>query len=787
MREKEQHPSYDELDLGEFTAHFGVLSADDEDFLTPPVEEEKSSPAEPPAAPEEDSASLEELWDHAEHTAPPAEPEEEEPAFVPPQEIFDPPAEEPVKSTSAYWEESEAPAEPGHDFFSHEETEESEEPEEDEEDYDDDTPRLLDRVAAFFARRMPPSPEELEESHPPKAEESQETTSHSPEIPHPAAPASSASAEGPISVATVVASTVDAVMEERKDDQRRYQEQRKKTQKEQEKIHRSNSDRAMDTVDLSGEEPSLVEATVRQKRLQKRLRKNAVAATVLALLSWVPALVEAFGVVIPYYSTMPLVRSVTSAVLLGAVCIAGFPVFVAGFTRRRLNCFTLVSVGAVVTLADTATMTVMADRWNAAPFSAISAAAVAFALWGECWKVGALREGFRLVALGQPAYVVDLTTNGAVKQHGSSVTFYNRTVREDVAARWQHLLLPVVFVGSLVFALLASVGQGKGQNFLWCWSAILTAGSALALPFVYSLPYLRIAKRMGISGSAVAGFYGAQQLSYSKEILVTDQDLFPPGTIRLGTPKIISEDRRKAASYAGSLAIAYDCGWSRLFSSYMVNERGRREHLEHFHIHDEGGVSASIYGETTILGTAPLLRRMSVRLPKSLERKNALYLSIDGELVAIYPLDYKPADSVGWALHAMHRNGITPLFITRDPNLTLRGIKSFFGTDGGGLMLDLNERLNLSAEKAEDLRPNALLYREGLAPYMEAVAGSKRLCRAVRWGNTITLLGSVAGTLLSFYLMFVDRISLLTPGQLMLFLLLWTLPVFLLAWNTDHL
>ena len=775
MREKEQHPSYDELDLGEFTAHFGVLSADDDEFLlSPSVKEEESAVPEPSAAPEESAESLEELWDHAEHPQTPEEPAEEEPAFVPPQEVFDPPAEEPVKSPSAYWEESEAP-EPGHDFFSHEEEEESEEPEEDEEDYDDDTPRLLDRVAAFFARRMPPPPEDLP----------QEKETPPPEPPH--APAASASAEGPISVATVVASTVDAVMEERKDDQRRYQEQRKKTQKEQEKIHRSNSDRAMDTVDLSGEEPSLAEATVRQKRLYLRLRKNAVAATVLALLSWVPVLAEAFGIVIPYYSTMPLVRSVTSAVLLGAVCIAAFPVFVAGFTRRRLNCFTLVAVGAVVTLADTATVTVLADRWNAAPFSAISGAALALALWGECWKAGALREGFRLVALGQPAYVVDLTPNGATKSHGRSATFYNRTMKEDVAARWQHLLLPVVFVGSLVFALLASVGQGKGQNFLWCWSAILTASSALALSFVYSLPYLRIAKRMGVSGSAVAGFYGAQQLSYSKEILVTDQDLFPPGTIRLGTPKIISEDRRKAASYAGSLAIAYDCGWSRLFSSYMVNERGRREHLEHFHIHDEGGVSASIYGETTILGTAPLLRRMSVRLPKSLERKNALYLSIDGELVAIYPLDYKPADSVGWALHAMHRNGITPLFITRDPNLTLRGIKSFFGTDGGGLMLDLNERLNLSAEKSEDLRPNALLYREGLAPYMEAVAGSKRLCRAVRWGNAITLLGSVAGALLSFYLMFVGRTSLLTPGQLMLFLLLWTLPVFLLAWNTDHL
>ena len=785
MREHEQKPTFDELDLGDFTAHFGVLRADDEEEA---AAEETAVPT--PAA----------LWEEAEAGDGPADP-----VFLPSQEIFDPPAAEadnpppqsmepltPADLEEEPYEDIPAPRSRFHfmDLFSRgldeEDEDGSDEEAVDEEAPDEEDFREPEAVSAreeepetapaspvFSAKSLLRRVRPKERSAPP---------------PSPASPPQSPPpAEDAISVATVVASTVDAVMEERKDDQRRYQEQRKKTKKEQEKIHRSNSDRAMDTADLSGEEPSLVEATVRQKRLYLRLRKNAVAATILALLSWVLPLIEVFGVVIPFFDTIPLARTVIAAVLLAGVCIAGFPVFVAGFTRRRINCFTLVSLSALVTLADTASMPAMAGRWEAAPFSAVAAAAMALALWGECWRAGALREGFRLVALGQPAYVVDLTEHGAVKQSGSATTFYNRTMKEDTATRWQHLLLPVVLAGSLVFALLASVGQGKGSNFLWCWSAILTASSALSLPFVYSLPYLRLAKRMGVSGSAVAGYYGAQQLSYSKELLITDQDLFPPGTIRLGTPKIISEDTRKAASYAGSLALAYDCGWTPLFASYMTNERGRREHLEHFHVHDEGGVSASIYGETTILGTASLLRRMSVRLPKSLERKNALYLSIDGDLVAIYPLDYKPADSVRWALHAMRRNGITPLFITRDPNLTLRGIKAFFGGDGGGLMLDLNERLNLSEMEHRDLRPNALLYREGLAPYLEAVAGGKRLCRATRWGSVISLVGSVAGALLSFYLMFLGKTTLLTPEQLMLFLLLWTVPVLLLAWNADHL
>lgn len=414
--------------------------------------------------------------------------------------------------------------------------------------------------------------------------------------------------------------------------------------------------------------------------------------------------------------------------------------------------------------------------------------ALALDLWGECWHAGALKEGFRLVALGRPAYVADLTENGAVKQPGPADGFYNRTIREDEAMGWQSLLLPVILAASVVFAALASFGQGHGADFLWCWSAILSAGTALSLPFTYSLPYCRLAKRLGKSGCAVAGFYGARQLGYSRELLVGDEDLFPAGTIRMAGMKLIAEDRRKVAAYAGSLARAYGGTWPGLFEAFMQSEGATQQRLEEFHVHQEGGVSAVIRGETVILGIANLIRKMSVRLPKSLEWKDGLFLAVDGELVAIFGVVYEPADSVAWALGAMRRNRLTPLLATRDPNLHPKFLREQFGSDGGSALLDLEERLSLTdaGRRQGGLRPNALLYREGLAPFLEAVAGSRRLCRAVTAANLITLFACILGTLLAFYLMFVGRASMLTPPQLLLFLGLWMLPVLLLAWNTDR-
>ena len=64
-------------------------------------------------------------------------------------------------------------------------------------------------------------------------------------------------------------------------------------------------------------------------------------------------------------------------------------------------------------------------------------------------------------------------------------------------------------------------------------------------------------------------------------------------------------------------------------------------------------------------------------------------------------------------------------------------------------------------------------------PYAETVAGSRRLCQAVRRSTAVSLLGSVLGTLLVFYLAFQGAYALMTPLAVDVFLLLWTLPVLL--------
>jgi len=131
------------------------------------------------------------------------------------------------------------------------------------------------------------------------------------------------------------------------------------------------------------------------------------------------------------------------------------------------------------------------------------------------------------------------------------------------------------------------------------------------------------------------------------------------------------------------------------------------------------------------------------------------------------------------ALRMMRRNPITPILAARDPNIVPALLKRKFHKGVRVEYPDLAARVALSeTEKDHDL-PRALLFREGLMPFAETVVGSQRMCQAVRRATRLSLVGSLVGTLLTFYLVFQGAYGLLTPLALEVFLILWTLPVLL--------
>lgn len=592
-----------------------------------------------------------------------------------------------------------------------------------------------------------------------------------------------------VSMEDVVASTVDAVKEEQEKKQKKFRERlerfRKRKQPKAVKRREPSNRRALPEI---GNEPPALETAGRHKRRFRECRRSLTGATVLLAFLWTPWVLERAGVAVPFFSDSADNAALCVLVFQALICISCWPVYRAALHFLRERAWTVYAtalLATLVTLLDEMTMLTLPERTASAPLGGLAATLSVFALWGLTgWHRG-MTETFRMAAMGEPTRVVEYGSHGISRGRGSGAGFYTRTSMEDSSAQWQRLLLPVLALASLVFAILSSVGQDRKQDFLWCWSVVLCASSSLVFPMSFGVPFGRVAAHLARSGAAVAGMYGASAFAAGRRLAVTDSDLFPPGAARLAGIKLYGEEQNRALSYAATLAVQGGGVLGRLFRDACNNTHVSYQKMEHFHIHEDGGLSGMIHGETVLVGSPSFMRRQGVRLPPSLSSKTAVCLASDGHLAAAFTVKYAAAEPVEYALKILHRNGFRLVLATRDGNLSPRFLKARFGSHASAEVLELDERLALSDPEREADGIEGILYRDGILPYAFLAVDSRRLCQAVRVGNLLSIFSSIAGSLLGFYLTFTGSYSVLTPVSLATYALLWVLPMLPMVLTVD--
>ncbi|MBR3560106.1 MAG: hypothetical protein IKN81_01005 [Oscillospiraceae bacterium] len=536
-------------------------------------------------------------------------------------------------------------------------------------------------------------------------------------------------------------------------------------------------------------EPPIDETLADYRAAMQNSRQVARFSALITVLMWVPQVLARFGWMPELYAEERLLHTLPFFVALLLVCVLGREVFL--YAVEKLASFKvtyelLTALLCLAVLGDTAVAFFSQARAAspALPLHGIAALSMTCALWGRSLLFKALYDSFRVAAIGDPPYIVTTTAGGAAKRKGSVEGFTVTAQQEDVAGRWQTIVLPVILTGAVVFSILSTVEGKQGLLYGWNLSAVLAGANALSFPLVYSLPLRRLTRRFTKCGSALAGWRGADVMRRSNCLILTDSDLFPPGTVTLGGLKIFGEESGKVFSYAATMAHASETGISRLFDNLLSQEGGHLEPLSDLNFYEEGGVGGTIHGETVLFGTAGFCRKMGVTLPHGMKLQTGMFLAVDGTLIAVFAVKYMAAENVDWALHALHRARITPVLAVRDGNITPALLKRKFGTDARAVYPQLSTRLALSEKEGSN--PCALIYREGLMPFAELAVGSKRLCRAVRVGNVLSLLSSVSGALLGFYLSFVAAYTLFTPFSLLAFLCLWTVSALIDALFVDR-
>ena len=422
------------------------------------------------------------------------------------------------------------------------------------------------------------------------------------------------------------------------------------------------------------------------------------------------------------------------------------------------------------------------------PLCVLSSASLTGVLAASLFSCRALRKSLRVLAIARRSYTVTGETNvknGEVtllKSVRPTKGFVRRT--EEAApdeTMFHKLCLPALLL-VLLLALAAAGIKRNVNDFFYILSVLLCP----AVPFVgllsFAMPYFTGSMRLFPSGAAVAGWSGVSDIGLSKNLIVTDRDLFPDGSVEIDTVRIFADaDPVEIISYAGSMLTACGSSVSGCFGELMKKNGGRMRQIENFEYLPGGGMRGVIDSRVILCGSTDLMQLMNVRIPYRLVKRTSVLLAVDGLLYGIFNMKYDPQPAVRRALIGLMRSGRHPVFAIRDFNITPSMLHEIFGvaTDGYDFPPYVERFAMSEGTPGIDSKVAAVVCRDGLGPLGETADIGRSVYVATRANLIITALGMFAGIITAF-------VHLLRFGGvgipfLLFFMLMWAIPVYLVG------
>ncbi len=480
--------------------------------------------------------------------------------------------------------------------------------------------------------------------------------------------------------------------------------------------------------------------------------------------------------------------SVLMLFLLLGQCLLCGDVFVRGVyqaLKRRFDLTTMLVLTVLVTVVD-AFVAIPAGR---VPFCATASLALLLALWSVSLEKRAKWRTLKTVlAMETPVAAVKEEKSWRdldciFRQEGSLEDFTSMLETPDAAQKTMRVYAPVATIISLVLAVLAAYFGGGG--FWWAWTGLLTAALPTGGFFSCCRPFYLLAARLGKTGAAICGWRGAKILSGECGIVIEDNDLFPAGNISMNGMKMYSDlPVRQVVGYAAAVVQAAGSGLLPLFEQVMKDENARRYTVDSFRQYEGGGLGAEIRGDVVLLGSIAFMRLMGVQVPEGTRIQSAVYISVNKELVGVFALSYAPAAGTKSGLQEiLHSPGLTPVLGTRDFMITPGLVKKRYKVPADQLEFPLvAERAKLSAPEAgASGLQGALMDRNSFPAFAAAVSGGRQLRRAVHSAVLVSLLSGLMGLGLLFLLTYLDAGEAANGVNLLLYQLLWQLPVWMIT------
>ena len=455
------------------------------------------------------------------------------------------------------------------------------------------------------------------------------------------------------------------------------------------------------------------------------------------------------------------VKSAVCLIMMIAVMICGLDIITTGIMsifKLKLHASALIVVSCLLCMID-AFLSAANVGEKVVPFCVIPSLTIAFTLLGCIMNARSNRVIFNTAAAAKRPYVLtaesELSGGDITLVKGSRPVdgMVRRTEEDGPDESVFGVLAPYLTAAALVLSIIAAVISKSFSSFAHILSGIFVCAVPIAMLITFPLPFFISIKSLIRRGSTIAGWSGLYDIGKAKHLIITDSDLFPKGCVKISRTRVFAGMQpERIISFAGSIISASGSAMVHPFNELMRKAGGSLMTVEAFSVHESGGLTAMVDGESVYCGNAAFMRLMGVVLPDKYVLNNGVYVAVAGVICGVFEMEYTASDAVRSALAELVGSDRHAIFAVRDFNITpsMLSVKFDMPTDGFDFP-PYSERYAISgAEPSEGSKPSALLSREGLAPLVSLADHGKALFGRIRLSVMLSVMSAVIGMIVMF-------------------------------------
>ena len=422
------------------------------------------------------------------------------------------------------------------------------------------------------------------------------------------------------------------------------------------------------------------------------------------------------------------------------------------------------------------------------PFTVVIGALLLVELWGRYDRglglittVKVLREEKLSAGVSE---VQDITkgSRGLIRTQPDVVRFMEKLETRDLTDRLLRIYTPVAVGLGLALTLLLTLWLKRDP--FWAGALVFLGTVPVTGLLAYSRLFCLLARRLAEAQAALCGYHGAEVFGGEHSILIGDDDIFPAGSLTLNGFKVYNGNPDRVIAYAAAACRSSGSALDPIFEDLLVTHNGRHYTVDNFRFYDSGGIGASLQQDVVLMGSLDFMKRMGVHMDRGARVKQAVYMSLNGELAAVFAVRYNPPDNLRKGLAAIAGNRhFKGILVTRTFLGTPGFLKVKFGIPTGAFAYpSTKERIRLSeAEMKRSGAQGAILAQDSFSGFAQAAAGGRLLRSATLGAAILTVLGGLTGLVLMGVLAALGAYETATALNVLLYVAAWLAPTLLLT------